>query len=48
MNCKSSCEIAGMDKMTLQPAAGAHGEITGVMLIKHIMRKEETLIEIRL
>ena len=28
------CEIAGMDKMTLQPAAGAHGEITGLMLIR--------------
>lgn len=27
------CEIAGMDKMTLQPAAGAHGELTGLMLI---------------
>ncbi|WP_275955183.1 aminomethyl-transferring glycine dehydrogenase subunit GcvPB [Miniphocaeibacter halophilus] len=27
-------EISGMDFMTLQPAAGAHGEITGVMLIK--------------
>lgn len=31
---KSLCEIAGMDRMTLQPAAGAHGEITGIMLIK--------------
>ncbi len=28
------CEIAGMDAMTFQPAAGAHGEFTGVMLIK--------------
>lgn len=28
------CEIAGMDKMTLQPAAGAHGELTGLTLIK--------------
>ena len=27
-------EIAGMDKMTLQPAAGAHGELTGLMIIK--------------
>ncbi|WP_099202944.1 aminomethyl-transferring glycine dehydrogenase subunit GcvPB [Miniphocaeibacter massiliensis] len=27
-------EISGMDFMTLQPAAGAHGEITGVMLMK--------------
>ncbi|MDD2586072.1 MAG: aminomethyl-transferring glycine dehydrogenase subunit GcvPB [Syntrophomonadaceae bacterium] len=28
------CEITGMDAMTLQPAAGAHGEMTGVMTIK--------------
>ena len=28
------CEITGMDGMTFQPAAGAHGEFTGVMLIK--------------
>ena len=28
------CEISGMDQITLQPAAGAHGELTGVMLIK--------------
>jgi len=27
-------EITGMDKVTLQPAAGAHGEWTGLMLIK--------------
>lgn len=26
-------EITGMDAFTLQPAAGAHGELTGVMLI---------------
>ena len=34
------CELTGMDAMTLQPAAGAHGEITGIMLIKkyHEMR----------
>lgn len=31
---KALCEIAGMDKMTLQPAAGAHGELTGIMLIR--------------
>ena len=31
---KALCEIAGMDKMTLQPAAGAHGELTGLTLIK--------------
>ena len=31
---KYLCEIAGMDAMTFQPAAGAHGEFTGVLLIK--------------
>ncbi|HZH92472.1 MAG TPA: aminomethyl-transferring glycine dehydrogenase subunit GcvPB [Tissierellaceae bacterium] len=30
----SLSEIAGMDRTTLQPAAGAHGELTGVMIIK--------------
>ena len=28
------CEVTGMQGMTMQPAAGAHGEFTGVMLIK--------------
>ena len=28
------CEITGMDRMTFQPAAGAHGEFTGLLLIK--------------
>jgi glycine dehydrogenase subunit 2 len=28
------CEIAGMDAFTLQPAAGAHGELTGMMIIR--------------
>ena len=28
------CEITGMDNMTFQPAAGAHGEYTGMLLIK--------------
>ena len=28
------CQITGMDDMTFQPAAGAHGEFTGVLLIK--------------
>ncbi len=27
-------EITGMDQFTLQPAAGAHGELTGLMIIK--------------
>ena len=28
------CEITGTDGFTLQPAAGAHGELTGLMIIK--------------
>lgn len=28
------CEITGMGAVTLQPAAGAHGEFTGMLLIK--------------
>lgn len=28
------CAITGMEGMTLQPAAGAHGEVTGLMVIK--------------
>ena len=31
---KMLCEITGMDGMTFQPAAGAHGEYTGLMLIR--------------
>lgn len=27
-------EITGMDRVTLQPAAGAHGELTGMMMIR--------------
>lgn len=30
----SFAEITGMDRMTFQPAAGAHGEFTGLLLIK--------------
>jgi len=28
------CEVGGMDAFTLQPAAGAHGEFTGIAMIK--------------
>lgn len=28
------CEITGMDRMTLQPAAGAQGELVGLLLMK--------------
>ncbi|NLT95465.1 MAG: aminomethyl-transferring glycine dehydrogenase subunit GcvPB, partial [Clostridia bacterium] len=28
------CELSGMARFTLQPAAGAHGELTGILIIK--------------
>ncbi len=31
---KLLCEISGMDRVSLQPAAGAHGELTSLMMIK--------------
>lgn len=36
------CKITGMDAMTFQPAAGAHGEFCGLLLIKkyHEMRND--------
>lgn len=42
-------EVSGMDSVCLQPAAGAHGEITGIMLMKayHEQRgdhKRDTII----
>ena len=40
---KMLSEIAGMHRFTLQPAAGAHGEMTGLMIIKAFhMHKGET------
>lgn len=33
------CEITGMDDFTLQPAAGAHGEYTGLLIIKSYHEK---------
>jgi glycine dehydrogenase subunit 2 len=39
---KDLCEITGMQKFSLQPAAGAHGELTGLMIIKaYFMDKKE-------
>src|SRR5437764_4656738 len=32
-------EICGMDAVTLQPAAGAHGELTGILLIRALLEK---------
>jgi glycine cleavage system P protein (glycine dehydrogenase) subunit 2 len=34
------CAIAGMDAFTLQPAAGAHGELTGLFLIQAYHRSK--------
>src|SRR5271156_6070643 len=36
MRLLQSCliEITGMDTITLQPAAGAHGEFTGILLVR--------------
>ena len=34
---KNLLEITGMDAITLQPAAGAHGEWTGIMLVRALL-----------
>jgi len=41
-------EITGMERVTLQPAAGAHGEMTGLMIIKayHNHRGDENRTKI--
>lgn len=41
-------EVTGMDAFTLQPAAGAHGEFTGLLLIKayHLARGDAARTEI--
>jgi glycine dehydrogenase subunit 2 len=36
---KALAEITGMDAVTLQPAAGAHGELTGILLIRALLEK---------
>ncbi|MEN8907350.1 MAG: aminomethyl-transferring glycine dehydrogenase subunit GcvPB [Clostridiales bacterium] len=35
-------DLSGMDEISLQPAAGAHGELTGLMIMKqyHILNKQ--------
>ncbi|MBI5359312.1 MAG: aminomethyl-transferring glycine dehydrogenase subunit GcvPB [Planctomycetes bacterium] len=33
-------EISGMDAVTVQPAAGAHGELTGLMLVKAYLKSK--------
>ncbi|MDR1619419.1 MAG: aminomethyl-transferring glycine dehydrogenase subunit GcvPB [Clostridiales bacterium] len=39
---RALCAVCGMDKFTLQPAAGAHGELTGLMVMRsyHNMRQD--------
>ncbi|MFL6354775.1 MAG: aminomethyl-transferring glycine dehydrogenase subunit GcvPB [Bryobacteraceae bacterium] len=34
---RALAEIAGMDAVTLQPAAGAHGEFTGILMIRALL-----------
>ena len=36
---KYLCEITGMDSFSTQPAAGAHGEFTGIMIMKAYFEK---------
>ncbi len=36
-------EISGMDEITLQPAAGAHGELTGLLMINAYHRRNKQL-----
>jgi glycine dehydrogenase subunit 2 len=31
------CEVAGLDQITLQPAAGAQGELTGLLMIRALL-----------
>ncbi len=37
---KALAEITGMDAVTLQPAAGAHGELTGILLIRALLESQ--------
>jgi glycine dehydrogenase subunit 2 len=34
------CEITGLDAVTLQPAAGAHGELTGILLVRSYLESQ--------
>ena len=40
---KTFAAITGMDAYTLQPAAGAHGELTGLLIIKAALRDQGEL-----
>jgi glycine dehydrogenase subunit 2 len=37
---KILAEITGMDAVTLQPAAGAHGEFTGILLVRALLQSQ--------
>ena len=37
---RALCEITGFARATLQPAAGAHGELTGMMMIRAYLEKQ--------
>ena len=37
---KTLMEICGMDAITLQPAAGAHGELTGILLVRAYLQSK--------
>ncbi len=37
---KTLAEISGMDAVTLQPAAGAHGEFTGILLVRAFLEAQ--------
>lgn len=39
---KYLCELFGMDEISLQPAAGAQGELTGMMLIRAYLVKRDS------
>jgi len=38
---RALCEITGMDTFSLQPAAGAHGELTGLLIMKAYFRHKK-------
>ncbi|MDD5021232.1 MAG: aminomethyl-transferring glycine dehydrogenase subunit GcvPB [Endomicrobiaceae bacterium] len=38
---KDLCEVSGMDAFTLQPAAGAHGEHTGLLIISQYFKSKK-------
>jgi len=38
---KFLCEIVGMERFTLQPAAGAHGELTGILMMRAFFKDKK-------